>query len=75
MLKNLKESLQLHYDLFRYSWFHHQYWNKGLWIAHHLPRFFRYFIVIDACARVTTGPFSDKTPDEVNIMQLLKEMD
>lgn len=41
--------------------------NFGYWIAGKLPRFLRYFVIMDATAKASTSEaHSRKTPDDLN---------
>jgi len=37
----------------------------GYWIARRAPQWLRYFVILDAAAKATTGENSGKTPDDL----------
>lgn len=42
------------------------------WISRKLPKRLMYWCAIHVCAYVSCNEFSNKTPDEINIMEALK---
>lgn len=46
-----------------------------IWLAWHLPRRLLYWAYIRAIAQVTTGPYRDRTPDDVTLLEALRALE
>jgi hypothetical protein len=42
-----------------------------LWVAHRLPKRLRMWVVVDASAAATCGPFQDRTPSQVSCLDVI----
>jgi hypothetical protein len=49
--------------------------QRRLWLARHIPRWLRYWVVIVAAAEATTGPYSDTEVPALTLDLFLKRIE
>lgn len=48
--------------------------SSGLWVAHRLPRWIRYWVTIDSIAKATTGKYGNTVVPGLRAMDVLSRI-